>query len=1248
MNKDLLVWSLLAFCLWLFRSECAHSLSIVNYSLDQIWGMKVSPEYVTDSDPLAYLAFYTISMKNRAAPEGLSQTVSYYPPDDTKLEKKQLLQLFWVYEKGADNKYSPSVLPLCFDVISPGFAIQPAPLAVNCRPAHNASWQIHCRVALPTTSTRQWLEVRGGVFNDTCTNALIETSAEQLYSGRVAIAGYSPEPTPNAKRTNNLQTSLLLTPRASPLAKQNNETESTTAGTSDNTQRASNKFTSSASGSEDDDSNPRPGGGKTILSDYDVVLVLPGAPDFKLQEPLKDENIHLQFADSQQQVRIYVCQNDVRRVLELSLSDWQLIVREGIHRSAAALYDLCVRLSKASELIENIDAVLRQSDQGQENQSMIQLLMERFEALPPDELSLSTIIISHYEQQLRELTDWYPDTVDQQQFKSQEAYTNALKELLLLVLRFNRLSDQFWNITEQRLLLDAGLSGVHRIDDARNSLEQQISSLRRQYFSRALKQFFQRYPVSEQPQTDDASQSAMGQSESFTVPGIIQAMDNGSTKNSGSSSNGSGEKQSKSGRGADRGSQDKGAAANDAYDAYDDDFPNPESNQVSWLDEATRQSQVDQLVNYSKIGDNEGVWDIVIRWGSDLLYGLHSDTGESTLYVAVENHHLDTVKLIEVLADKESEALWKLPNRDGQTPGLIRDNMKALASENSVEYLTDHELSKPAGCSNPEQTVTDYNIFGENFPISHKAVEQHWMPENICHPDSEDETENSHPVSEATSSPCVEGEEIERLSEEYDSDAFEAYEHITEPFYALNILRKPDKLPEAFVPNVIEGLDEIFGAFNPDTIAGFDEIFQASEHYHQCAIHPAFTHAFIRLECCFSQGRKVYICDYALMIMAKKNISEFVMESKDSASCPVCKSPVMLFDIIQQAKQMAMELQISPCESKVAGAIEQQVHYGTKIQNLDEIEQILQRHIFLTKVFCQFTTNVEQQTCVICLTETKCLKLNDQPCDHLYCQECLKQYIEIAATDINLLQKGYLTCPGVGCSTIIPEQVCEYLTCSELMRKLNDNLLKLMAQKNKNLSLCLNPKCDNVLDISGGVCGGKMVCNRCERASCIECRVFPFHEGWSCQMYKTALTSHGAEAMFKTFKQTHSHRYRPCPVCNTDIYKDLGCNHMHCSHCNNKFCWSCMKVISGYDHFNEGRCQVREQQNERHRDVMVLQREDKDIPENACYRCGSTEELEQWLCKHYFCQECNSHNIQEMCKDDFDGRCLYCHTGNCP
>ena len=44
---------------------------------------------------------------------------------------------------------------------------------------------------------------------------------------------------------------------------------------------------------------------------------------------------------------------------------------------------------------------------------------------------------------------------------------------------------------------------------------------------------------------------------------------------------------------------------------------------------------------------------------------------------------------------------------------------------------------------------------------------------------------------------------------------------------------------------------------------------------------------------------------------------------------------------------------------------------------------------------------------------------------------------------------------------------------------------------------------------------------------------------------------------------------KKCPHCQTPVSKIEGCNKMTCFQCGKHFCWSCLKLIDGYDHFKE-------------------------------------------------------------------------------
>ena len=49
--------------------------------------------------------------------------------------------------------------------------------------------------------------------------------------------------------------------------------------------------------------------------------------------------------------------------------------------------------------------------------------------------------------------------------------------------------------------------------------------------------------------------------------------------------------------------------------------------------------------------------------------------------------------------------------------------------------------------------------------------------------------------------------------------------------------------------------------------------------------------------------------------------------------------------------------------------------------------------------------------------------------------------------------------------------------------------------------------------------------------------------------------------------------FKECPNCHVRVVKFEGtCNLMTCSRCQKKFCFVCGEAVSGYDHFDTGKC----------------------------------------------------------------------------
>ena len=450
-------------------------------------------------------------------------------------------------------------------------------------------------------------------------------------------------------------------------------------------------------------------------------------------------------------------------------------------------------------------------------------------------------------------------------------------------------------------------------------------------------------------------------------------------------------------------------------------------------------------------------------------------------------------------------------------------------------------------------------------------------------------------------------------------------------------------------------IEECFQKYNLDVKQYNDPTCQEeSIGRRECVVHPGFNHAEVELACCGN-----FVCQSVVIALARKMISGFIRNHDDRIDCPGCRKPlnlVMALDklkedteqriIVESSRPVDLWLRIISRSSDNPSL----AFYSEIKAFVEDILTILWDHVHIKKHFEQRVAFLENAKCEICMETTNCIQLSrEQECTHRFCPQCLKTYLRSSATNLNALSTGILTCPGTDCPVPIPDYVVQAITGKHILKKLHTSLLKLAASKNKHLFICLNPDCDNVMDIQDA-CSSKVVCGSCNQASCSQCLVTPYHEGWSCQMYKTALTSHGAEAMFEAAKKREPHKFKKCPVCNADIYKEMGCNLIHCSKCHEKFCWECHRVITqeNYRHFQGGKCELWEKPlHVNHFECAIGEAaggRGKHRMERYCQRCHSENMLEQWMCGHYFCAHCQDHMIREAERlgKDFDRLCPGC------
>jgi hypothetical protein len=111
------------------------------------------------------------------------------------------------------------------------------------------------------------------------------------------------------------------------------------------------------------------------------------------------------------------------------------------------------------------------------------------------------------------------------------------------------------------------------------------------------------------------------------------------------------------------------------------------------------------------------------------------------------------------------------------------------------------------------------------------------------------------------------------------------------------------------------------------------------------------------------------------------------------------------------------------------------------------------------------------------------------------------------------------------------------------------------------------------------------------------CSVNPLHTGcMTCEM-----PSHTGDCdpnIVETVKDIRQNS-KPCPSCNSSIFKIAGCNHMHCTNCNTHFNWSNMVIISDSTNFHYRAHLIRRLNNADDGNDCRVDTTDRRIPEDV-------------------------------------------------
>lgn len=235
----------------------------------------------------------------------------------------------------------------------------------------------------------------------------------------------------------------------------------------------------------------------------------------------------------------------------------------------------------------------------------------------------------------------------------------------------------------------------------------------------------------------------------------------------------------------------------------------------------------------------------------------------------------------------------------------------------------------------------------------------------------------------------------------------------------------------------------------------------------------------------------------------------------------------------------------------------------------------------------QFQKNI--YLCEICFQDKmgeKCIQF--QPCSHVYCKDCIKEYFETRIKD-GMVQT--MPCPYDKCDSEATQSQIKDVIGTNLYDKYDDLLLNATLNKMEDITYCPRQSCG--IPVMREVDDKMAVCSSCRFVFCIFCKM-TYHGVEPCKLkseekrqiveeYEQAdketkfrLEKRYGKKQLQAMVQVHkseswiSTNSKACPSCGANIEKSDGCNKMICWQCKEFFCWLCRKTLdpnAPYQHY---------------------------------------------------------------------------------